>query len=126
MNPVSPVSPVTAPIIRTFLVWFAMLALAGSQACRRSHELNGLSETRFVAVMAALKQVRDRPGVDSAQRAHSRDSILQKEGLTPAQLEGAAKQLAQNPARAQTVWQAIERRANDTAAVKAPSPGDTK
>jgi len=72
--------------------------------------------------MAALKQVRDRPGLDSAQRTHSRDSILQKEGLTADRLQGAAKQLAQNPARAQTVWQAIERRANDTAVVKAPNP----
>jgi len=47
---------------------------------------------------------------------------LQKEGLTADRLQGAAKQLAQNPARAQTVWQAIERRANDTAVVKAPNP----
>jgi hypothetical protein len=115
-----------APIVRTSLVSFSLVVLASSTACRRSRDLNGLSETRFVAVMAALKQVRDRPGLDSAQRAHGRDSILQKEGLTPARLEGAAKQLAQNPARAQTVWQAIERRANDTSSAKAANPASAK
>ena len=115
-----------APILRTCLVSFSWVLLASSAACRRSRDLNGLSEARFVAVMAALKQVRDRPGLDSAQRAHARDSILQKEGLTATRLEGAAKQLAQNPARAQTVWQAIERRANDTATVKAPQPATAK
>ena len=119
-------TPPKAPFSRTYLVSFSLLVLASSGACRRSRELNGVSETRFVAVMAALKQVRDRPGLDSAQRAHGRDSILQKEGLTPARLEGAAKQLAQNPARAQTVWQAIERRANDTATVKPPNPASAK
>ena len=117
---------VKAPIVRTYLLAFSLLALASQSACRRSRDLNGLSETRFVAVMAALKQVRNRPGLDSIQRARGRDSILQKEGLTPARLEGAAKQLAQNPARAQTVWQAIERRANDTASVKAPNPATAK
>src|SRR6476619_2199304 len=111
-----------ALLVRIHVVSFSIMVLAAFTACRRSRELNGVSETRFVAVMAALKQVRDRPGLDSAQRAHGRDSILQKEGLTPARLEGAAKQLAQNPARAQTVWQAIERRANDTGTVKVPNP----
>ena len=115
-----------APIVRTWLVSFSLVVLASSSACRRSRDLNGVSEARFVAVMASLKQVRDRPGLDSAQRARGRDSILQKEGLTADRLEGAARQLAQNPARAQTVWQAIERRANDTASAKAPNPASQK
>jgi len=112
--------------VRTHLVSFSMMALAAFTACRRSRDLNGVSETKFVAVMAALKQVRDRPGLDSSRRALSRDSILQKEGLTPAQLEGAAMQLAQNPARAQTVWQAIERRANDTSSASTPAKPTAK
>jgi len=99
--------------VRTHGVSLSVMVLACA-ACGGSRDLNGVSETKFVAVMAALKQVRDRPGLDSIQRAASRDSILQKEGLTPAQLEGAASQLGQNPARAQTVWQAVEQRANDT------------
>ena len=110
-----------ALIVRTHLVPFSMMVLAASTACRRSHDLNGVSETKFVAVMAALKQVRDKPGLDSSRRAKSRDSILQKEGLTSAQLEAAAMRLAQNPARAQTVWEAVERRANDTSTVRPPT-----
>jgi hypothetical protein len=103
--------------VRTHVVSVSVMVLAFT-ACSGSRDLNGVSETKFVAVMAALKQVRDRPGLDSARRKASRDSILQKEGLTPAQLEGAARQLGQNPARAQTVWQAVEQRANDTGMVR--------
>ncbi len=115
-----------ALIVRTHLVPLSMMVVAALTACRRSRDLNGVSETKFVAVMAALKQVRDRPGLDSSRRAISRDSILQKEGLTPAQLERAAMKLAQNPARAQTVWQAVEQRANDTSAVRPPNQRTTK
>ena len=104
-----------ALLVRTHVISFSVMALAAFSACRRSRDLNGVSETKFVAVMAALKQVRDKPGLDSLRRAASRDSNLQKEGLTPAQLEAAARKLGQNPARAQTVWQAVEQRANDTA-----------
>lgn len=108
----------TALSVRTHVVSLSVMVLVAFTACRRSRDLNGVSETKFVAVMAALKQVQDRPGLDSLRRAASRDSILQKEGLTPAQLEGAARQLAQNPARAQTVWQAVEQRANDTSVAR--------
>ena len=108
-----------ALLVRTHVVSLLVMVLPAFTACGRSRDLNGVSETKFVAVMAALKQVRDRPGLDTVRRRASRDSILQKEGLTPAQLEGAALQLAKNPARAQTVWQAVEQRANDTGAVKA-------
>ena len=104
-----------ALLVRTHVISFSVMALAAFSACRRSRDLNGVSETKFGAVMAALKQVRDKPGLDSLRRAASRDSILQKEGLTPAQLEAAARKLGQNPARAQTVWQAVEQRANGTA-----------
>src|SRR6476646_8238693 len=107
-----------ALLVRIHVVSFSIMVLAAFTACRRSRDLNGVSETKFVAVMAAVKQGRGRPGLDTGRPAARRDSSWQKEGLTPAQLEGAAKQLAQNPARAQTVWQAVEQRANDTGAVR--------
>src|SRR4051812_4869362 len=100
-------------------VSFFLVVLASVAACQRSGLSNGVSDTKFVAVMAELKRVRDTPGLDSGRRAFKRDSILQSQGLTPAQLEAAAKRLADNPVRAQTVWQAVERRANDTLAVTA-------
>jgi hypothetical protein len=106
-------APIVAHRVSFFLVVFASVA-----ACQRSGLSNGVSDAKFVAVMAELKRVRDVPGLDSGRRAFKRDSILQSQGLTPAQLEAAARRLAQNPARAQTVWQAVERRANDTLAAK--------
>ena len=110
-----------APIV-AHRVSFVLVVLASVAACQRSGLSKGVSDAKFVAVMADLKRVRDMPGLDSGRRAYKRDSILQSQGLTPAQLEAAAKRLAQNPGRAQTVWQAVERRANDTATVK---PGDS-
>jgi hypothetical protein len=95
-----------------------LIVFASATACQRSELSTGVSDSTFVRVMAELKRVRDAPGIDSGQRAARRDSTLQKFGLTPAQLEAAAKQLARNPARAQTVWQAVERRASDTTKFK--------
>jgi hypothetical protein len=100
-------------------------ALAVVPGCQRSRSSNGISDTTFVSVMAALKRVQDSTGVSTAQKAALRDSILQGRGLTPARLEAAARQLAQNPTRAQTVWQAVQRRAAerpDTVAGRATAP----
>src|SRR5262245_4926404 len=106
------------PIAATLSILFVLVILASVSGCQRSQLSTGVSDSTFVAVMAELKRVRDAPGVDSGRRAARRDSILQRRGLTPAQLEAAARRLAQNPARAQTVWQAVERKANDTTKAK--------
>ena len=92
-----------------------LVCLGSTAGCRRSELATGVSDSAFVAVMADLKRVQDAPGMDSAQRAARRDSVLQSRGLTPAQLETAARELARNPARAQTVWQAVEQRAAEPA-----------
>ena len=106
------------PLVANPLVLMVLVALASTAGCRREQLATGISDSTFVAVMADLKRVHDTPGMDSAQRAARRDSILQGRGLTPAQLEAAARALAQNPARAQTVWQAVERRAADSTQAK--------
>ena len=92
----------------------ALILLGAS--CRREPGSGGISDSTFVAVMAELRRVHNTAGLDSAQRAARRTQILQTRNLTPAQLEVAAKLLAQNPTRAQTVWQAVEKRAADTTA----------
>jgi hypothetical protein len=101
---------------------FVLLALAAGTGCQRSRSTNGVNDSTFVAVLADLKRVQEAPGMDSGRRAVLRDSILQSRGLTPAQLEEAAKQLATNPTRAQTVWQAVQRRAADTGKATRPAP----
>ena len=102
------------PLVAHRVVLILLVIIGPAAGCRREDLATGISDSTFVAVMADLKRVRDTPGMDSAQRAQRRDSVLQSRGLTPAQLEAAAHQLARNPGRAQPVWQAVERRAADT------------
>ena len=101
------------PLVVRHSLLIVLVCLGSAAGCGRSQLATGVSDSAFVAVMADLKRVQEAPGMDSAQRAARRDSILQSRGLTPAQLEAAAKQLAQNPGRAQTVWQAVQQRAAD-------------
>ena len=106
------------PFVARHLLLIALVLLGTAAGCRGSQLTDGIGDSTYVAVMADLKRVQNTPGMDSGWRAARRDSILQSRGLTPAQLEAAAKQLAQNPSRAQTVWQAVERRAADTTKAK--------
>ena len=107
------------PLVTRHLLLIVLVWLGSTAGCRRSELATGVSDSAFVAVMADLKRVQDAPGMDSAQRAARRDSVLQSRGLTPAQLETAARELARNPTRAQTVWQAVEQRAADPAPARA-------
>jgi hypothetical protein len=106
------------PIVVRHVLVIVVAAIVPAAACQRSELATGVNDSTFVAVMAELKRVHDAPAMDSAARDSLRTSILQRRGLTPAQLEAAARALAQNPTRAQTVWQAVERRAADTTAIK--------
>jgi hypothetical protein len=112
------------PSIARHVSLIVLVALAAVTGCQRSRSASGVSDATFVAVMADLKRVQEAPGLNASQKAARRDSVLQSRGLTPAQLEQAARELAQNPTRAQTVWQAVQRRAADTAAkaVAPPAP----
>ena len=101
------------PLVARHALLVVLVMLASAASCRRSQLATGVSDSTFVAVMADLKRAQEAPGLDSAGRAARRDSILQSRGLTPAQLETAARELAENPTRAQTVWQAIQRRASE-------------
>ena len=106
------------PLVARHVLLLVLVSLASASGCRRPQPASLVSDSVFVAVMADLKRVQDAPGMDSAQRVARRDSILRSRALTPAQLEAVARQLAHNPARAQTVWQAIERRSADTTQAK--------
>ena len=110
----------TSPLVVRHIVLLGVAVTALVSGCRDSTLATGVSDSTFVAVMAELKRAKDAPGLDSAGRDARRRAILQGRGLTPAQLESAAVQLAKNPTRAQAVWQAIERRALDTASKKPP------
>ena len=116
----------TSPLVVRHIVLLGVAVSAFASACRDSTLATGVSDSTFVAVMAELKRAKDAPGLDSTGRDARRKAILQGRGLTPAQLESAAVQLAKNPTRAQAVWQAIERRALDTTSTKRPADTTAK
>ena len=78
----------------------------------------GVRDSTFVATMSDLRRA-EATASDSAGMAAGRRRILQQRGLTPAQLEAAARKLGDDPDRALAVWQAIERRAVQPDSVRA-------
>lgn len=87
-------------------------------ACARDDLAGGVRDSTFVAAMAELQRIDDDGALDSAGRATARAAVLQRRGLTRAQLERASASLAGDPERALTVYRAIEQRAR---AVPAPA-----
>jgi hypothetical protein len=96
--------------MRRVIAAHAWLALALAAGCRSAEIVDGVSDSAFVATLAALRRVQSQSGLDSARRTVLRDSILQSRGLTAEALERAASALAESPSRAQRVWRAVERK----------------
>ena len=90
-----------------------LLAFTFAGGCRSAEIVEGLSDSTYVATIAALRRVQQ-ASPDSVRRTRLRDSILQSRGLTAGELERAARVLADDPARAQRLWQAIEQKMSDT------------
>ena len=104
------------PVIRIHVVSFSCWSSPHRRpACQRSREPDGVSETTFVAVMASVEASARHAwsGLGSPGRSPRLD-LAKKRASRRLSWRRRRIQLAQNPARAQTVWQAIERRANDT------------
>ena len=87
----------------------ALALVMALSACEGGQRLAGVSDTTFVRTMAELRVAHSRAWPDSAAKAAALDSILQSRGLTPEQLEAAARALAQDPERAVEIWRAIHR-----------------
>jgi hypothetical protein len=77
-------------------------------ACTRSRDLAGMTDSTFVATMAALRHIERDEQLDSAARTTARATTLQERDLTPEELERAARALASDPARAETLWARID------------------
>lgn len=69
-------------------------------------------DTTFVAVAGELLRIYSNPNLDSAARDSARTQVLQGRGLTPADFERMARDLAEDPTRARKVWEAVDRRAS--------------
>jgi len=94
----------------------ALIVCLGAAGCHRGEIVAGVSDSSFVRAMAELRRVNSDAALDSAAKASARAAVLQREGLTPAQLERAATALADDPGRAGAVFAAI-----DSAASRADS-----
>ena len=95
----------------------AIVLVMALSACERGESPTGMSDSTFVATMAELRKIQEDPTLDSAAQAAARTHVLQSRGLTPEELERAARSLADDPARAAEVVQAIDRQARgDTTA----------
>lgn len=86
----------------------AILALLAAAACEPSTDLAGVSEETFVRTMADLRRIERDITLDSVQKAEARDAALQERNLTPAELEAAARALADDAPRAVSVWARID------------------
>ena len=95
-----------------------VMALSG---CKRDESPTGMSDSTFVATMAELRKIQEDPILDSAAQAAARTRVLQSRGLTPRELERAARALADDPEHAAEIVQAIDRQARGDTTAQRPS-----
>jgi hypothetical protein len=68
----------------------------------------GMTDTLFVKTMVRLRKINGDSSIDSLGRDSARKLVLRQQGVTVARLDTAAKLLSKQPARAESVWKAIE------------------
>ena len=89
-------------------------------ACRQGKPSIGMSDSAFVATMAELQKIQEDPLLDSAAQDAARTRVLQTRGLTPQELERAARALAADPEYAAEIVQAIDRQARGDTTMSGP------
>jgi hypothetical protein len=102
----SPTARATAGIV--------VAALVSAVACHRGAPrelIAGVTDSTFVWALGDLERIQRDANLDSAARATARDSILALHHVSAAQLEAAARALADQPQQASLLFQAVQRRA---------------
>jgi hypothetical protein len=110
---------------------FLILACA-VVGCARGDIVPGVCDSTFVSTMAELRRA-EGSTTDSAALGAARQRILQQRGLTVEVMDRAARALANDPARATALFDAIEKRtvnapppAPPTAPARAPTTSTTR
>jgi len=98
---------------------FLILACA-VVGCARGDIVPGVSDSTFVSTMAELRRA-EGSTTDSAALSAARRRILQQRGLTVEVMDRAARALANDPARATALFDAIEKHAVNAPPAVAPS-----
>ncbi|MDQ3697137.1 MAG: hypothetical protein M3373_03790 [Gemmatimonadota bacterium] len=94
--------------MRTVLFILGAALVTAEAGCGRLGSSPGVSDSTFVATMAALQVITNDPVQDSAAKAAARGKVLQEQGLTPERLERAARALAADPDHAAALWARID------------------
>lgn len=97
----------------------ALILALGASGCQGGDIIPGVGDSTFVRTMADLRRVQADSTLGDSVRADARRTALRRHGVSAEQLERAARALADDPSRAQALFQAVTR-ATDSAAARAP------
>ena len=107
--PIARASHSLARMIRTRLVPSVILLCIAATGCRGGRAASlGMPDSTFVATLNELRRIETDTSLDVTMRDSTRRLILRRHKVTSAQLESAARVLAQSPARASDLWRRIE------------------
>jgi hypothetical protein len=95
----------------------------GASGCQGRDIIAGVNDSTFVRTMAALRVVQGDSTIGDSARKARRDSVLKSHEVTAAQLERAARALADDPERAEAIFQAVSRANGVTDSVRAKTRG---
>jgi len=93
--------------VRLGMVLGIVLGTAGCPAADRPVDI-GMSDSTFVRTLVRLRRVGEDTALDSLAKDSVRKVVLRQQKVTVEQLDAAAKALAAQPKRADTLWQTIE------------------
>jgi hypothetical protein len=112
-------------MIRTRLAVGVILICSLAAGCRSRHAPSlGMADSTFVRALRELRRVQADSSLDATMKDSSRRMILRRYDVSSAQLEHAARVLAESPARASDLWRQIESASRPAVArATAPIPG---
>ena len=97
--------------MRQFAVAVALAIALTACPAPDPHVDLGMSDSAFVKTMVRLHRVAVDSTIDQAARDSARHLVLNQQKVTAAQLEAAARALALEPVRAESLWTRIDRQA---------------
>jgi hypothetical protein len=98
----------------------ALILALGTGGCQGREIVAGVDDSTFVRTIAALRQVQGDSTIGDSVRRLRRDSVLRRNRVTADQLERAARALADDPPRAEALFQAVNRTTGTPDTARAP------
>jgi hypothetical protein len=96
-------------MMRTRAALGVLLLSVFAIGCRRERTLDiGIPDSTFVTTLGELRRIETDTALDATMRDSTRRMILRRHKVTSAQLERAARELANSPTRASEIWRQVE------------------